>query len=135
MKYCNEDVGKWSLPCGYPRQWLDGGGCLVDDEAPVGTPCRIGPDGLPVRDHDGRIMSPVNAIFAAPNSGGGCHLPSEARRLLAETPVAKAVICQNPNGSRFVRVFTSPDVADCVCPDWTHEDFCERGCRLYFSVD
>ena len=56
MKYCNEDVGKWSLPCGYPRQWLDGGGCLVDDEAPVGTPCRIGPDGLPVRDHDGHIV-------------------------------------------------------------------------------
>lgn len=58
MKYCNETVGKWLLPCGYPRQWLDDkwGGCLVDDDAPVGLPCIIGDDGKPLRDADGRII-------------------------------------------------------------------------------
>lgn len=71
-------------------------------------------------------MTRVNKRFPARTSSGGCYLPLEARQLLAETPGAKAVICKNPNGSRFVRVFTSPDVADCVCPDWTHEDFCKE---------
>lgn len=72
MKYCNEDVAKWSLPCGYPRQWLDGGGCIVDDDAPVGTPCVIGPDGKPVRDENGLLASPAGFIVAwEPLCGGG----------------------------------------------------------------
>jgi len=125
MKYCNAAEGRWLLPCGYPRQWLDDprGGCLVDDDAPCGIPCIVGQDGLPLRDQDGRIVRRVNEVFFAHNSGGGCQLPPEARRLLADTPGSKAVIVRSPNGARFVRVFTSPDIADSVCPDWTHEDF------------
>lgn len=68
-------------------------------------------------------MSKVNKTFPAPASGGGCRLPPEARKLLAETPGSKALICRHPNGGRFVRVFTSPDVADCLPPDWTHDMF------------
>lgn len=72
MKYCNEDVAKWVLPCGYPRQWLDEGGCLVDDESPVGTPCVIGPDGKPYRDTNGLLASPAGYIVAwEPLCGGG----------------------------------------------------------------
>ena len=72
MKYCNEDVAKWVLPCGYPRQWLDEGGCLVVDDAPAGVPCVIGPDGKPVRDENGLLVQPTGYIIAwEPLCGNG----------------------------------------------------------------